>query len=95
MAYTGIARPFIEPLQNNLELSNEILTLINSYFMFLFSDFVPDLKAKYHVGWVNIGVIVALVLINMSIITIVQGKQVCRRAQLKYLKRKHSKLMKK
>ena len=84
MIYTGFARPFLEPLHNSLELSNEILTLMNSYFLFLISDFVPDMKAKYYIGWVNIGIIVALLIVNMATITFVQGKQAFRRLKVKH-----------
>ena len=38
-----------------MELFNETCLLITSYFLFLFTDFVPDVKTRYLIGWIFIG----------------------------------------
>ena len=71
MLYTGIARPFIGIFHNNLEVVNELLILWNSYFMLLFSDFILNVNTRYMVGWANTGVIVALVVVNIILLSCV------------------------
>ena len=74
MAYVGIARPFYERIHNNLEVLNEVLILLNSYFMLIYSDFVGVVEARYQMGHVNIYIVVALVSVNLGIITSIQGR---------------------
>ena len=38
LAYIGVARPFITRWRNALELLNESLVLLSSYFLFIYSD---------------------------------------------------------
>ena len=94
MAYTGFAKPFNLPIQNNLEIVNETLILLNSYFMLLYSDFVIDVKARYTMGWSNIGVIVALVCSNLVLMTYIQGRNAYQKIKLVLFKRKQAKLQK-
>ena len=66
-----------------------MLTLLNSYFLFIYSSFVPDVTARYDVGWANIAVIVAIVVVNLAVISAVQGRTVCRKIKLILLRRKY------
>ena len=36
--YVGYATPYIEPWMNKLELCNEYLVLVQTYFLFIYSD---------------------------------------------------------
>ena len=94
MAYTGLARPFNLPVQNNLEIVNETLILLNSYFMLLYSDFVVDLNTRYITGWSNVGVIIALVCSNLVLMTYIQGRAAYFKIKLALFKRKQAKLKK-
>ena len=71
---------------NRLELTNEYLVLTDCYFLFTYSDgllnkpnpgfpeydeMIPDVEGKLLVGWVNIGFLGSLVLLNISIMLFV------------------------
>lgn len=93
MMFTGWYRPFIIPIHNDLEITNEVLILMNSYFMLIFSDFVIDKHARYICGWVNLGVICMLVLVNLTLIFCTTGALVLHKVKLMWLKRRQKKLI--
>ena len=47
--------PLNQPLLNRMEIFNECCLLVSSYFLFLFTDFVPDVKKRYMIGWGFVG----------------------------------------
>jgi len=49
-----------------MEIFNESTLLVSSYFMFLFTDFVDDVHMRATLGWVYIGVIGAMIVVNFS-----------------------------
>ena len=68
LIYIGYVRPFVTPIQNGIELTNETLILINTYFMIIYSDFVPDPKTRSLMGSVNNLILALMILINLFII---------------------------
>ena len=74
--------PFATPIQNSIELTNETLILINTYFMIIYSDFVPDPYTRSLMGDVNNAILALMILINLFIIVksqIADIKHRCRR----------------
>lgn len=69
LAYTLAVRPFREGFHNALEVCNEMLILLNSYFMILYSNFIVDDHTRYVTGWANIVVMTALVLVNVLVMS--------------------------
>ena len=51
MSYVAFNQPFKVNLLNSLELINEIITLIMTYHLIVFSDFVRDREVQYKVGY--------------------------------------------
>jgi hypothetical protein len=49
--YVGLVKPYKEPLLNKLELFNEVSTLIISYHLFLFTDYLTDVTLQYQLGY--------------------------------------------
>ena len=45
-----------------------------TYFMIIYSDFVPDVEAKYTMGWVNLVMLMGLILVSALWIMTNQGK---------------------
>jgi len=43
-------KPMISPFLNVMETINEIFVLVTGYFLFLFTDLVPDVADRYMVG---------------------------------------------
>ena len=68
MLYIGQVKPFVSGFQNNLELSNETLVLVNTYFMIIYSDFVPDPYIRSQMGLVNICILGLMILVNLCLI---------------------------
>ena len=59
-------KPLNEPYLNKMEIFNESTLLMSSYFMFLFTDFVDDANMRSKLGWVYIGVIGLLIVVNFG-----------------------------
>ena len=57
-------KPLNQPFLNNMEIFNECCLLVSSYFLFLFTDFVPDVKTRYQIGWAFIGLSIANIGVN-------------------------------
>ena len=71
----GWIQPFKMKILNRLELLNEVLVLISFYYMIIYSEFVPDAKARYKVGWSNACLVAAMVLVNISYAASIQANQ--------------------
>ena len=69
---------------------NETLVLLNSYFLFLFSDFVVNPEDRYLMGWVNIVLLGLMVATNIGIVFFKEIQSVWRYLKLKKLKRTHT-----
>ena len=59
-----IVKPLNQPFLNNMEIFNEISLLTCSYFLFMFTDFIPDVQTRYLAGWGFIGVAVMNIAVN-------------------------------
>ena len=95
MIYSGYFRPFESPFANTMDLLNETLTLMCSYSLIMFSEFVPSPETRSLCGWQLIGLVLITLVINLSVI-ITQGIKNCiRKCKLKAKRRKAKKLAKK
>ena len=65
----GLIEPFKLPMNHKLELLNESLVLISFYYMIIYSEFVPDVNARYLVAWFNILLVAMMILINIGFST--------------------------
>lgn len=69
LTYLFRVRPFEQPLQNRLEVFNELCVLVSSYHLFAYTDFVPETMTQFKVGWSMIGV--ALFSVGGNVIVVV------------------------
>ena len=53
-----------------MERYNDTICLLLSYFMFLFTDFVPNPDTKYTIGWGFDGLVTLMIGSNMLLIAI-------------------------
>ena len=51
-----------------LEILNEVTLLLCSYMLYLFTDYVDNIKTRYMLGWYFIGLAVSNIAINFIII---------------------------
>ena len=108
--FIGYSMPFTVPWMNNLEVSNEFLVLISSYFLFMYSDglilkqnpiypeiqeMVKNDKLQYDVGFCHVGILGVIILQNLVVILTVQAHTMYKKAKLQWLKWQNKKLMKK
>jgi hypothetical protein len=57
-------KPMNQPFLNRMELFNEMTLLVCSYFLFAFTDFVPDANTRFMIGWAFIGLAALNILVN-------------------------------
>jgi len=65
LIYLIEAKAHYRPIENKLELFNELVLLIFGYFLILTTDYVPDVNIQYDWGWFAVYMIVFTVLFNM------------------------------
>ena len=70
MGFTGYVRPFELRLANSLELINDTIIVVCSYFLVIFSGMVDDPETKYLCGWPLIGLIFLLIGLNLTVIMV-------------------------
>ena len=106
--YVGYFKPFIESWKNWLEIINEYLVLTSTYFLFLYSDgllnikspqkeidfLVRDQKLQDCVGYANAALLGVMATLNMGVMLVVQIKDIYCKIRLMYLKYKHGKRIK-
>ena len=69
---------------------NETFILCNTYHMIVYSDFVPNVEARYQVGWFNIGLVGIMLLINVFVISFSQLKDFLWKLKIKLLSKKQN-----
>ena len=72
--------------KNVLEITNGFLVLVMSYFSFTASDYVPDPKIKFNIGYVYIAIILLFFVYNLTFQIVVGIIEY-------YLKRKQKKII--
>ena len=60
--------PYESPLLNRFEKVNEIFTLFISYYLFIFTEFVPDVEVRYKMGFYYINLVSLVFAFNISLI---------------------------
>ena len=66
LCYYLNVKPYIERADLYLEVCNELCFWIVTYFILLFSNWVPDLKTKTKIGWAFSGFIGFQILCNFT-----------------------------
>ena len=66
--YISTVLPYTDTLLNVVDIVNELTLLALSYFMFLFTDFVPDPAFRFTLGWVFSGIIAFNLLFNWLVL---------------------------
>ena len=68
MVYQGIYKPQQSKTHNRVEMFNEVMNLLSTYPLFLFTDFVLDKEAQYSCGWAMIIITVVIISGNLAVI---------------------------
>lgn len=63
------SKPMASPFNNQIEVVNEVNMLVFSYFYILFTQFVDDIETRYELGYVFIGVVSFILIVNVSLIS--------------------------
>jgi hypothetical protein len=77
-------RPMTSKLQNRIEVLNESTLYLNCYFMFVFTDWVPNIEDRYSIGYFYIILIIVVCFINVAFV----AKAIFQALRLKNKRRK-------
>ena len=61
-------KPYSDQLLNAIEIFNESSILALSYFMFMFTDLVPDPYVRYQLGWFFSAIIALNISLNWIVL---------------------------
>ena len=93
MIFVGYTKPYSLPSVNKIELLNETLTLLSTYALFLFTDFVPDAEVRYQNGWGLIFFTLIIVVSNLYVLILQSIRDITRKSKHKYQKYNYMKKM--
>ena len=68
MSYTTYVLPFDKMRYNFQETMNETFALLASYHLFVFTEWVYDLDARYSMGWSLIAFVIVLLVANVAMV---------------------------
>lgn len=68
LVYLAHAKPYQNRKTNIQEFFNEVLNLIFTYHLFLFTGFVPDPETKWGVGTSAITILIVYMAVNLTIV---------------------------
>ena len=68
MSYTTYVLPFSVMKSNYMETMNEIIVLLASYHLFVFTEWVYDLDQRYRMGWSLVTLVIGLLVVNIAIL---------------------------
>ena len=66
--YIGYQSPLVTRFNNHIEIMNELQVTFICYHTIIFTDFVKSVEDQYTSGWIIIGLVNLLLLINMMIV---------------------------
>ena len=70
------------------------MTLISTYGLIIFTNFVPDPLARYQCGWMLIGICCGILAINICVLIYTTIVDTTRAAKMKKTKRRYNLIMK-
>ena len=94
MAFQGQVCPFAIPAHNKMDLFNEMMTLLSTYGLFIFTEFVPDPIARYQFGWCVIFITLGILAFNILVLLITSLTDSCRKNKIRKSKKAYMKIMK-
>ena len=81
------------PSANLIELVNEALTMLCTYFMAIFQALELDPKAKYATGWYLVAVILFMVILNMSFMIVQTIQNALLKCRLRIKRKRNQRLV--
>ena len=94
MAFHGQVCPFALPAHNRMDLFNETMTLLSTYGLFIFTEFVPDPSARYQFGWNIIFITLGILAFNIFVLLITSIADSCRNYKIRKSKKQYQKILK-
>lgn len=65
LCFLCLMKPYKSKLHNAIEICNEILVMLSVYMMHGFCLYIPSRDWKYRMGWIYVGILVAVLIINI------------------------------
>ena len=95
MSYTTYVLPFAVMRSNYMETFNEIIVLLSSYHLFVFTEWVYDVDQRYRMGWSLLCFVVFLLATNIAILAFVALKKAFLKSRKKYYMKRNMKILQK
>jgi hypothetical protein len=70
LLYLVDSKPHKDVKQGVMEVFNEITVSLAGYFLFVFTDLVPDDERRYQAGWALVILILTNLMVNVSIMLV-------------------------
>ena len=90
LLYTGLSEPFLNRKKRRMEFFNESCLGVISYFLFLYTDFIPDEDLKYNLAWVQVFIFGLNVAVNCADVFKGMAKDTFLMVKKRYVKIKSS-----
>ena len=97
ITYLMYVFPMNSRFLNGMEIMNEVTLFLTSYFLYLFTSFVPNAELRYEMGWYFIGIAASNIFLNWlamvykfvePLVVFIKEKKVnCKRAKKEAVKR--------
>lgn len=68
LGFNVYEQPMSSRMMNAMENLNEIAIYITSLFMFIFTDWIPEIETRYFLGYVYLPIVLGIVAINLGCI---------------------------
>jgi hypothetical protein len=82
----GLAEPFHRPSMRRLELFNESVLLVWTYFLIIFTAFVPSPEVRFYCGFPLIALVCSCLFVNLVYIHNDRPKKIYNQLKLWYIK---------
>ena len=76
-------KPMIDTENNIVFITNEIVILVCSYLVLLFSDFVPSFEERYKFGYMYIWIFLFQSVLNLAMFLYISGKDLLKSIRLR------------
>jgi len=84
LIYTGQVQPFASKFLNRMEMINNVFILLCSYYLFLFTEFVPSPEAKFNLGWSLVAVYWICIVFNTAVLVFIAIRNAYRKLRRRY-----------
>ena len=92
LVFFARVRPMVNPLNNAIQIINELVVLVSVWLMFHFTEFVARPETRYDLAFYFLYFVAADIALNVSILIFTILRKICIVIKRKYVQRKAEKM---